>query len=84
MRTSAMSTNRRANKEVLSNLCDKIESVSGLMNANVRNIFSLQEFVEYVDVPSASGEHTNGESQGSLIEPGLRLLPKRRLMKKLE
>ena len=46
---SEWSASRKASHEVLSNLCDKIQSVSGLMNAHVRRMFSLQEFVEPVD-----------------------------------
>ena len=48
--SSVSSTSRIANKEVLSNLCDKIQSVSGLMNGHVRRMFNLEAFVEYVDV----------------------------------
>ena len=51
---SEWSASRKASNEVLSNLCDKIQSVSGLMNGHVRRIFSLQDFVVPVD-PTESG-----------------------------
>lgn len=50
LESSALSTSRIANREVLSNLCDKIQSVSGLMNGHVRRMFNLEAFVEVVEV----------------------------------
>ena len=70
-----------ANREVLSNLCDKIQSVSGLMNGHVRRMFNLECFVEVVEV-----EYDDEESltQKSYIEERVQLLPKKELMRKLE
>ena len=54
--SSALSTSRRANRDVLSNLCDKIQSVQGLMNGHVRNIFNLEDFVEPIYEDENIGE----------------------------
>jgi len=55
-KTSALSTNRIANREVLSSLCDKIKSVQGLMNGHVRRIFNLESFVEPNDAQSETDQ----------------------------
>ena len=67
------STTKIANKRVLSNLCDKIQTVSGLMNANVRRMFRLQSLIEPVDSDCSGGEGSD-----------YRFLPKDQLMLKLE
>lgn len=61
-----LSTSRIANREVLSNLCEKIQSVSGLMNGNVRRMFNLEALVEVVDVTEDEDEESL--SQKSYIE----------------
>ena len=76
--SSALSTSRMANREVLSNLCDKIQSVSGLMNGHVRRMFNLEAFVEPIYDDECS------QSQYSDEEERVQLLPKKRLMRKLE
>lgn len=54
-----MTTSRIANREVLSNLCDKIQTVSGLMNGHVRRMFNLESFVEYVEVEDDDREESH-------------------------
>ena len=67
---SEWSASRKASNEVLSNLCDKIQSVSGLMNGHVRRIFSLQDFV--VPVEQKEGSEDDNEDD----EQEVRFLPK--------
>ena len=59
---SEWSASRKASNEVLSNLCDKIQSVSGLMNGHVRRIFSLQDFVVPVN-KQESGRNENDDEE---------------------
>ena len=68
---SEWSASRKASNEVLSNLCDKIQSVSGLMNGHVRRIFSLQDFVVLVE--RNEGSEAGGEEDG---EQEVEFLPK--------
>ena len=75
--SSALSTSRRANRDVLSNLCDKIQSVQGLMNGHVRNIFNLEDFVEPIYEGENTGESDSQAPDKSLVEPRYRLLPKK-------
>ena len=56
LHSSALSTNRKANRVVLSCLCDKIENVSGLMTGHVRRLFNLDELMERVEEPSESSQ----------------------------
>lgn len=46
---SGWSTNRKASYDVLSNLCDKIQQVSGLLNPRIIRTFSLECLVTEVD-----------------------------------
>ena len=51
------------------------------MNGNVRRMFNLDEFVEIVD---GTDEGDDSYESKSYVEERIRLLPKKKLMKKLE
>lgn len=77
LRSSTLSTNRKANRVVLSSLCDKIENVSGLMTGHVRRLFNLDELVEPAD---ESSHRSTDRSQGITYRASMQLRPKPQLM----